>query len=64
VAQQNRLTYARNRAYYIRKWGGDGGQETYERPFNDPRFTYFIDPRVREAPYRGVNREDQDIVRF
>jgi O-antigen biosynthesis protein len=25
-----------NRAYYVKKWGGQPGQETFEHPFNDP----------------------------
>jgi GT2 family glycosyltransferase len=62
VARQNSLTYARNRQYYQRKWGGEGGTERFERPFDDPRFTYYIAPRVRDAPYPGFNRTDQAIV--
>lgn len=64
VARQNELTYAANRAYYARKWGGDGGQEQFQRPFNDRRFTNYIDPRVREAPYPGFDRTDHAIVQI
>lgn len=63
VAQQNQTTWTKNREYFNRKWGGDPGQETFSHPFNDPRFSYFIDPRLREAPYFGLNRTDQHIVK-
>ena len=64
LARQNSLTYVRNRHYYQRKWGGEGGSEEFVQPFGDQRFTCYIDPRVREAPYPGFNRSDQDIVKF
>jgi GT2 family glycosyltransferase len=64
VARQNTQTYARNRHYYQRKWDGEGGNEHFERPFGDPRFTWFIDPRVRDAPYPGFNRTDHSIVQL
>ncbi len=62
VARQNTRTYAANRAYYQRKWGGDGGDETFDRPFDDARFSYYIDPRVRTTPYPGFDRADQQLV--
>jgi glycosyltransferase involved in cell wall biosynthesis len=62
VARQNGHTYAANRAYYARKWGGDAGQETFEHPFDDPRFSYYIDPQVCSAPYPGFNRSDRSLV--
>jgi GT2 family glycosyltransferase len=64
VARQNSLTYARNRQYYQRKWGGEGGSECYGQPFGDPRFTSYIAPAAREAPYPGFNRADQAIVQI
>lgn len=64
VARQNSTTYVRNRQYYRRKWGGEAGAESFERPFGDQRFSLFIDPRVREAPYPGFNRCDQEIVKI
>lgn len=64
VARQNNLTYARNRHYFHRKWGGDAGSEQHIRPFGDDRFSYYIDPRVRDAPYPGFNRNDQEIVQI
>lgn len=64
VARQNTLTYARNRHYYFRKWGGDAGTEQFSRPFGDDRFTGYIDPRIRDAPYPGFNRTDQEIVQI
>jgi GT2 family glycosyltransferase len=62
VARQNSVTYARNRQYYQRKWSGEGGAEQHVRPFGDPRFTYYIAPSARDAPYPGFNRSDRDIV--
>ena len=32
----NALTHARNHEYYKQKWGGDGGEEKYKTPFNNP----------------------------
>jgi GT2 family glycosyltransferase len=64
VARQNQLTYARNRHYYLRKWGGDAGSEQFDRPFGDPRFSCYIDPRIREAPYPGFDRTDHEIVQI
>jgi GT2 family glycosyltransferase len=53
VAQQNQVTWSRNREYFRRKWGGDPDHETFLHPFNDGRFSCFIDTRVRDAPYPG-----------
>jgi GT2 family glycosyltransferase len=64
VARQNHVTYVRNRHYYQRKWAGEAGGEQFDRPFGDPRFTLYIDPRVREAPYPGFNRTDHAIVQL
>jgi GT2 family glycosyltransferase len=64
VARQNSLTYARNRQYYQRKWGGEAGTESHSQPFGDPRFTYYIAPAAREVPYPGFNRNDQAIVQI
>jgi len=64
IARQNNITYVRNRHYYQRKWAGESGGEQFERPFDDPRFTLYIDPRVRDAPYPGFNRTDQAIVQL
>ena len=64
VARQNSLTYARNRQYYQRKWGGEGGGERFVQPFGDARFTHYVAPAARSAPYPGFNRTDQDIVQI
>lgn len=53
-------TFARNEQYYIRKWGGNCGQEAYTHPFN--RFPLYIAPEERHAPYPEYNRTDQEIV--
>jgi GT2 family glycosyltransferase len=64
VASQNQRTYALNRHYYQRKWAGEAGGEQFDRPFNDSRFTCYIDPQVRSSPYPGFNRVDQSIVQI
>jgi GT2 family glycosyltransferase len=62
LAAQNRVTYQRNREYFIRKWGEVDGHCRFERPFDDPRFGLYIPPQEREAPYPGHNRQDHEIV--
>ena len=65
LARQNELTQGRNLAYYRRKWGGDRSFETFQRPFNDPRLTYYIDPENRPSPYGlDYDRSDQDVVKL
>lgn len=34
IRERNHHTHCANMAYYIRKWGGDPGRETYDQPFN------------------------------
>jgi len=51
LANQHISTNARNLRYYIQKWGGGPGEETYPVPFNDPAFTLRINPMGRNAPY-------------
>jgi len=63
LMQQNHTTFERNRAYYIRKWGGDRGSERYDVPFDDEQFNLKIKAADRHAPYSGHNRDDQDIVK-
>lgn len=61
---QNNVTFARNLAYYVRKWGGEPGQETFSLPFNDPAFGYQIAASQRHDPYPGRGRTDiQELVR-
>jgi GT2 family glycosyltransferase len=36
LAQENAKTYERNIWYYIQKWGGRPGEETFLHPFNNP----------------------------
>lgn len=64
LAQQNAMTHKLNRAYYRRKWGGDGDHETYNYPFNDPRLNCYISPRNRQSPYGPIyDRRDHGIVK-
>lgn len=50
--------FARTRAYYERKFGGDQGKERYTHPFNDARYDLTI-PRERAAnPYPEYRRTD------
>lgn len=60
--QIQHVCYPRNEAYYIRKWGGNTGRETYTTPFDC--FPLYIPPEDRHAPYPGFNRDDQEIVQF
>ena len=65
LGRQNLVTHRLNRSYYRRKWGGDGGQETYSYPFNNPRLTCYVSPRTRQAPYGpAYDRRDHDIVKM
>lgn len=65
LARQNAITHRRNIEYYRRKWGGDGGRETYKYPFNNPRLGFHIPPRSRQTPYGPTyDRRDHDIVRM
>jgi GT2 family glycosyltransferase len=65
LGRQNAITHKLNRAYYRRKWGGDGDHETYTYPFNDPRLNYYISPRNRQNPYGSTyDRRDHDIVKM
>jgi GT2 family glycosyltransferase len=61
---QNLRTQSQNLNYYRRKWGGLGGSETFEHPFNDPELGLFIAPADRHAPYgSGHDRTDHEIVK-
>lgn len=31
----NNRSFERNQEYYVKKWGGDRGEETFDHPFND-----------------------------
>lgn len=45
-----------NRNYYIVKWGGEPGAETYRVPFNDSRYGLTIEPEHADDPYPGRGR--------
>jgi GT2 family glycosyltransferase len=65
LGRQNALTHRRNMEYYRLKWGGNGGQETYPYPFNNPRIGLYISPRNRETPYGPTyDRRDRIIVQI
>lgn len=55
---QNDVTFQANYRYYVAKWNGGPGQETYPVPFNDTHFGLKIDGHLRHAPYEGYNRTD------
>jgi GT2 family glycosyltransferase len=60
---RNSRTQALNMSYYRRKWGGNGDNERYRYPFNDPAFDYRIPPDRRERPYGpGYDRACLDDV--
>ena len=62
--EQNRMTHNRNLIYYRQKWGGVNEQEIFKYPFNNQKFSYYIAPENRHAPYPGYNRHDQHIVKI
>jgi len=62
--QQSIITSPLNRAYYIKKWGGDINDIQYNIPFNDLRFSNHIAYVSHEKPYGTYNRTDQNIVRI
>jgi len=47
--------------YYLKKWGGTPGEETFQRPFDDPRFDCYIDTKHLDAPY-GSDYDRPDIL--
>lgn len=60
---QHVLTFTRNKEYYLRKWGGEPGQEVYETPFGVAEHGFRIDPENRHHPYGAdFDRTDQEIV--
>ena len=61
---QNHDTFHRNRLYYIRKWGGEPGKETFEHPFNDPSLGLCITAENRRNPYPQYQRTDKDVVKI
>jgi len=38
LQRENARTFEANKQYYIRKWGGELGKETFEDPFNRPDY--------------------------
>jgi GT2 family glycosyltransferase len=62
---QNRLTQTRNVLYYVRKWGGQGGNEQFSNPFANPQLNYRIPAQSRHNPYGPLyDRADQYFVRL
>jgi GT2 family glycosyltransferase len=49
LRRRNGITFANLRQYYILKWGGEPGKETFPRPFNRdiPLDHWEIDPQLR-----------------
>lgn len=49
--KKNAVTYGNLQKYYINKWGGEPGHETYKKPFNrDVPLNYWkLDPELRKA---------------
>lgn len=65
LSEQNNLTFACNKEYYLRKWGGEPHQERFVYPFNNPAFSFYISPDKRHEPYGpGYDRTDQSIVQL
>ena len=50
LKRENARTFEANKQYYIRKWGGEPGSETFEDPFNRPDYPLWAvayDPEQR-----------------
>lgn len=49
--RKNGITYGNLRKYYLKKWGGEPGKETYTKPFNrDVPWDYWeLDAELRKA---------------
>jgi len=60
--QQHEEQFERNKAYYLRKWGGEKEYELFETPFNDPALGWKIRTNERNAPYPGYNRMDREAA--
>jgi hypothetical protein len=58
VLHQLQVAVPRNEKYYLEKWGGAGGHETFDRPFNRPEFGLKIPFEDRHCPYPGFQRTD------
>lgn len=57
-SQANDVTFQMNQRYYIEKWGGPPGQETYTSPFNNPhkRITEWeLNEEMRQEKYKLWN---------
>jgi hypothetical protein len=59
--QQETITGPKCREYYIRKWGGDIGQERFTSPFNYG-YDNYISHHVRHNPYNRHDRPDIGTV--
>ncbi len=64
LMEQHHQTFTSNKAYYIRKWGGEPGKERFTQPFNDLRFSTRIAISDCGHPYWGFEREDREIVKI
>lgn len=53
-----RAKFERTRDFYVKKWGGDQGEETFSRPFDDPMLDLKIGREDINDPYPGLGRED------
>lgn len=57
LMNQHHVTFAGNRDYYLRKWGGLVGEERFPTPF-DAGFSLYIAYEDRERPYSDYDRID------
>jgi GT2 family glycosyltransferase len=58
LSLRNMATQRKNLDYFRRKWNSDCHLEGYSHPFNNPHFSLYIDPKDRDNPYPGYNRDD------
>jgi GT2 family glycosyltransferase len=50
-SEQHHKQFRANRSYYLKKWGGDRGEERWSVPFNNSSFGLKIEAKDRHNPY-------------
>lgn len=58
LAEQFATVFEQNKAYFVKKWGGDGGQEKFTVPFNNPLLSIKIERENVDDPYPAYKRSD------
>lgn len=61
-ANLHHLTFSLNKAYYVRKWGGEVNQEQFTSPFNDSKLVLHIPYHLCHTPYGDYDRIDRHLA--